>query len=170
MSLEGKVESKVTLKGSIISNTQVMEALNELNTQMTEALKEVENNAVRGEESKEHSGCYFRTVAGVTEWINPPSILGEEYRTTERWNGKVVYTKLFDFGELPNKSMKQIAHGAAATNIVRYAATRSNGEAIPMWYDTHTILIDVSVSSIVITTSFDASARTAVVQIWYTKD
>jgi hypothetical protein len=43
MSLEGKAESKVTLKGSIVSNTQVMEALNELNTQMTEALAEHEN-------------------------------------------------------------------------------------------------------------------------------
>lgn len=170
MSLEGKVESKVTLKGSIISNTQVMEALNELNTQMTEALKEVENNAVRGEESKEHSGCYFRTVAGVTEWINPPSILGEEYRTTERWNGKVVYTKLFDFGELPNKSMKQIAHGAAATNIVRYAATRSDGEAIPFWYSGADIVIDVSKSGVTITTTFDASGKTATVQIWYTKN
>ena len=107
---------------------------------------------------------------GEWEFDNPPMVLGTEYRTTERWQNKAVYTKLVDFGALPNASMKQVAHGAAATNIIRYAGTRNNGEAIPMWYSNYTILIDVSVSSIVITTSFDASARTAVVQIWYTKD
>lgn len=109
-------------------------------------------------------------VFGEWEWVNPPMNLGTEYRTTERWQNKVVYTKLIDFGALPNATLKQVSHGAAATNIIRYAATRSNGEAIPMWYSTYTILMDVSVSSVVITTSFDASARTATVQIWYTKD
>ena len=32
------------------------------------------------------------------EWENPPMALGVEYRTTERWNGKAVYTKLIDCG------------------------------------------------------------------------
>jgi hypothetical protein len=42
---------------------------------------------------------------GITdgwEWVNPPMIIGTEYRTTERWNGKPVHTKLIDFGALPN--------------------------------------------------------------------
>ena len=107
---------------------------------------------------------------GEWEWVNPPMNLGTEYRTTERWQGKAVYTKLVDFGALPNSTLKQIQHGAAATNIVRYAATRSDGEAIPFWYSTSHILIDVSRSSIVLTTTFDGSAKTATVQIWYTKD
>lgn len=107
---------------------------------------------------------------GEWEWVNPPMNLGTEYRTTERWQGKAVYTKLVDFGALPNSTLKQIQHGAAATNIVRYAATRSDGEAIPFWYSTSHILIDVSKSSIVLTTTFDGSAKTATVQIWYTKD
>ena len=107
---------------------------------------------------------------GEWEWVNPPMNLGTEYRTTERWQAKAVYTKLVDFGALPNSTMKQIQHGAVATNIVRYAATRSDGEAIPFWYSTSHVLIDVSRSSIVLTTTFDGSAKTATVQIWYTKD
>lgn len=39
--------------------------------------------------------CRYRIAAdGNTEWINPPMLPGTEYRTTERWNGKVVYKKL----------------------------------------------------------------------------
>ena len=44
-------------------------------------------------ESADNPGCYYRVTDGVVEWLNPPMLLGEEYRTTERWNGKVVYRK-----------------------------------------------------------------------------
>lgn len=52
-------------------------------------------------ESADYPGCYYRTVGGVVEWLNPPMEVGVEYRTTERWLGKVVYTKLFYYGSLP---------------------------------------------------------------------
>lgn len=45
-------------------------------------------------ESEQYPGCYYRIVNDKTEWINPPMIDGEEYRTTERFNGKAVFTKL----------------------------------------------------------------------------
>ena len=35
------------------------------------------------------------------EYINPPMITGEEYRTTERYNGKPVYTALVNVGDAP---------------------------------------------------------------------
>jgi hypothetical protein len=35
----------------------------------------------------------YRIVDGVTEWYNPPMALDTEYRLTERWLGKPVYTK-----------------------------------------------------------------------------
>ena len=41
-------------------------------------------------------------VIGEWEWVNPPVMLGVEYRTTERWNGKAVYKMLVDFGSLPD--------------------------------------------------------------------
>ena len=53
-----------------------------------------------GFESTDYPGCYYRTVDGLTEWVNPPMILGIEYRTTERYLGKPVYTKLIEFPSL----------------------------------------------------------------------
>lgn len=53
-------------------------------------------------ESTTYSGCYYRTVDGVAEWINPPMIPGEEYLTTERYKGKKVYTKLIECGNFPD--------------------------------------------------------------------
>ena len=47
-------------------------------------------------ESTDYPGCYYRTVEGRTEWLNPPMIAGVEYCTTERYNGSPVYTKLFN--------------------------------------------------------------------------
>lgn len=47
------------------------------------------------------------------EWVNPPMQLGVEYRTTERYNEKPVYTKLFDFGYLPVNTFKIVAHNIA---------------------------------------------------------
>lgn len=61
-------------------------------------------------ESAEHPGCYYRIVNGETEWLNPPMLLGVEYRTTERWNGDPVYTKAIDIGSLPNKEEKITHH------------------------------------------------------------
>lgn len=50
-------------------------------------------------ESEAHPGCYYRTVDGVTEWINPPMAVGVVYRTTQRRNGNTVFTVLVDCGE-----------------------------------------------------------------------
>lgn len=38
------------------------------------------------------------------EWVNPPMELGVEYRTTERWGGKPVYTKAVFIPTLPNNT------------------------------------------------------------------
>ena len=61
---------------------------------------------VDGFESTDYPGCYYRTVDGVVEWLNPPLIVGVEYRTTERWNGSPVYAQLFDCSPLPNATTK----------------------------------------------------------------
>lgn len=57
----------------------------------------------------------MRTIDGTVgewEWVNPPMLLGVEYRTTERYMGKPVYAKLVDFGALPNASAKIIEYSA----------------------------------------------------------
>ena len=51
---------------------------------------------------------HFKGAVGWIEWewVNPPMEVGIEYRTTERWMGKHVYTRLIDFEALPNNSEK----------------------------------------------------------------
>ena len=62
------------------------------------------------------------------EWLTPPMELGVEYRTTERYLGKPVYTKVVDCGNLPNGTTAEVAHGVANVGIVVGAqAIASNG-------------------------------------------
>ena len=53
------------------------------------------------------------TEWGAWEWVNPPMILGWEYRTTERYLGKPVYARVINAGYLPNASGKYVEHGIA---------------------------------------------------------
>lgn len=48
---------------------------------------------------KDFTLCRDKTnrVWGEWEWVNPPMVSGVEYRTTERWNSKVVYAKRIDY-------------------------------------------------------------------------
>lgn len=58
-------------------------------------------------------------VHSSNEWANPPLTLGVVYRTTERWNGKVVYAKMVDFGLLPNSTSKAMYVDDGITDFVR---------------------------------------------------
>ena len=53
-----------------------------------------------------------------TEWVNPPMELGVEYRTTERYLGKPVYTKMVNCGNLPNGTTVEVAHGIANIGFI----------------------------------------------------
>lgn len=75
------------------------------------ALAEIARQLPGTVESTDYPGCYYRMVDGVTEWVNPPMILGVEYRTTDRYLGKPVYIRTLDFGALPNNTMKDISLG-----------------------------------------------------------
>lgn len=85
-----------------------------------------------------HSGVqisaerYLSDNNGEWEWNNPPMELGIEYRTTERWNGSAVYTKLVDCGALPDKSSKAItfADETTAAAFACYGRAINNGELI----------------------------------------
>jgi hypothetical protein len=52
------------------------------------------DNYAQAIKSADYPGCYYRTVNGLTEWINPPYVESTEYRTTERYMGQPVYTML----------------------------------------------------------------------------
>lgn len=120
--------------------------------------------------------AYYNGVWQPLEWANPIMTLGVEYRTTERWNGKAVYTKLMDFGALPNTSTKgvnisldyskiiEISGVAKATGYTEslYLFSTTNWNAQAVWWAEGTNLH--------IKTFKDLSKYTTVLTIKYTKD
>ena len=60
-------------------------------------------------ESTEYPGCYYRMVGDVKEWLNPPALVGEEFRTTERYNGKPVYVRLNSGIAFPSNTYQSVA-------------------------------------------------------------
>jgi hypothetical protein len=79
----------------------------------------VKNRLSREVESTEYPGCFYRDVGGATEWLNPPMVPGTEYRTTERFNNKPVYTKVINFGALPNATEKKVSSGLSGSNVIK---------------------------------------------------
>lgn len=104
------------------------------------------------------------------EWINPPMLAGGEYRTTERYKGKAVYTKLINFGYLPNATKGGISNDVAATLVIRCEGVTSNGYTLPYNYNGNIIDLCAEKGWILITTNKDYSTAMADIQIWYTKD
>lgn len=105
------------------------------------------------------------------EWPDPPMGSGTEYRTTQLWQRKPVYTKLVNVGNLPNSTTKTVAHNAAAVQIIRYWGQSSDGAAFSAAgsFDS-CVALRVGKENIEICTNADYSSLTATVQIWYTKE
>lgn len=61
---------------------------------------DADNAALTGVNYNTSAGSFIKKkyngVWTPLEWVNPPMVLGVEYRTTERYNDKPVYTKLID--------------------------------------------------------------------------
>lgn len=125
-----------------------------------------------------HSGRFAIRIhsasSGWGEWAyeNPYMQLGVEYRTTEWYLGKPVYTKLVDFGALPNTTTKSVVWGSANTfRPFFYSGSCSNSNALPYITGTDTTDIDIAVDGgkVYITTASDRSGVTANVLIKYYK-
>ena len=86
-----------------------------------------------GFESTDYPGCYYRTVEGVTEWLNPPMVVGTEYRTTERYLGKPVYVKAVSVSSFPLGGFSNritVSTGIPSANVdtvVRWGAYGRDG-------------------------------------------
>lgn len=110
---------------------------------------------------------------GEEEWVNPPMLSGVEYRTVERFNGKAVYTKLANFGALPNATASYVSVCGEQTTAVDCAFTYYNTEN-GLSYTGDIIEVDAayfaSYGSAVIKTNTDARKFTATVVVKYTKD
>ena len=83
--------------------------------QLDHTAQEIDDAIARAIPSTDHPGCYYRMINGVTEWVNPPVIPGVEYRTTERYNGKPVYKRAVNIGDITDKGTSTFANNGAGT-------------------------------------------------------
>lgn len=126
-----------------------------------------------------HTMCVRYLKSGVWtewEWVNPPMALGVEYRTTERWQGKVVYTMLFDIGAMPaSKAAKQVSlpDGLNPGQIIRCegSCAADVAETFPA-YNEGAIIFFARQDNVRCEnwSSWNMSYFGAKVQIWYTKN
>lgn len=66
------------------------------------------------------------------EWVNPPMAVGIEYRTTERYNGNVIYTKAASFGALPNNSEKGVVLLDANLHVIDFQGFAEGNYRVPV--------------------------------------
>lgn len=123
--------------------------------------------ATSGLQGYELRRVYNDTAWLPWEWVNPPMAAGVEYRTTERYHGKPVYCKLVDFGNLPNNTYKNVAHGISNLQLAISVSGESNGDnLIGNMYITY---VNIGSTNIRIKTNADRSGVSATVLIKYTK-
>ena len=116
--------------------------------------------------------CYLGTW-GEWEYLNPPMRNDVEYRTTERWKGKAVYTKLIDTGALPNATSKSVATNITGfTGLVSISGAVMSGDSynpISIISDITDVWLNGTGTALSIKTKADLSARSASVCLKYTK-
>lgn len=153
-----------------------------INTALAQAKESGEFKGDKGDpgvtseiEDAAYPGCYYRDQNGIEEWINPPMIAGEEYRTAERYNGEVVYAKYVDFGALPATSSKSVNIGVTPLKIVSIRFVASNASytnVLPYINASGEVVARFHVNSsgnCVVNTFSDASSYNGNVEIKYVK-
>ena len=115
----------------------------------------------------------------TAEWSAPPMVLGVEYRTTERYNGKPVYVQTRQFGSVAENTNTSISFASGVDKVLRYS-----GNAILSAYDNQSVALPWNYSE----TNYirlsaqryeDSAIRAFIystylisevyVQVWYTK-
>lgn len=112
------------------------------------------------------------------EWVNPPMISGMEYRTTERFNGKVVYAMAVNCGTLPNATSKSVstiipstANIISATGVA--AAGSGSSETFPVIDYKGAVASSFFLTagkSVMINTFTDMSTHAGYITVKYTKE
>lgn len=112
-------------------------------------------------------------VVGEWEWVNPSMITGEEYRTTERWNGKPIYMKMIDFGALPSNTYKDITafdFSPIAVRIEGFIKYTGENTYAPLTGVSFVDSVQVMNSRVRITTNTASATNwSATVVVYYTK-
>lgn len=114
--------------------------------------------------------CFYNGEWKPFEWVNPPMEIGVEYRTTEWFQDRPVYTKRVNFGALPNKTVSSVSYGVpAATCAIRCNGTWGGNSTLPYIYNTQRADIYANAARVYITTNFDMSSYDGTVNVWYVK-
>lgn len=123
----------------------------------------------------------FTTGANATITLNAePNYSINEVDTKVKWiNGKAIYRKTINFGNLPNNSTKNVAHGVSGlSQLVKIDAIMNrpgaNGGFYPLPFVSKSaandqVEISVNDTNVSIATNIDWSSCTAYVTIYYTK-
>lgn len=121
--------------------------------------------------------CYYRMVDGVKEWINPPMVVGVEYRTLERHKGKPVYVKAVDLGKLPAANAKiTVPYVSVTATPIRAFAVASDRKMIPsVYYSASTdtrmeVNLSLENNNVSVYSTHDKSNATGVATVWYIKE
>lgn len=120
--------------------------------------------------------CCASGTWGQWESINPPSLVGKEYRTTERWNGHPVYTMLVNCGQTTNGAITVRPFSAEVTPLrfegflttsAENAGWRSSLPLIAGSWNACTVY--VTSQEVIVNCVESYAGRTAYVRVWYLK-
>lgn len=132
-------------------------------------------------------GCFYRMVGDEVEWINPPMVVGTEYRTTERFAGKPVYTTVASvtIRGLGSGALNVHPPAGVVDMVLRWNGWTDTGVVLPYNvgnFDaptTRTVLVNKATDSMqvgAIKCTYKAgqiaidATETWYIQIWYTKE
>jgi hypothetical protein len=110
------------------------------------------------------------------EWkyVNPPMEIGVEYRTTERWNGKVVYTCLVNCGSVAGDGVTSTYPNLNITQCISCEACSTAGDSFPVkWVDISDIYVNAYANKTAIhvyTSGGYSTTATIYAKLRYTKD
>ena len=115
--------------------------------------------------------CKWGGVWYPWTWENPPLFPGQEYRTTQMWNGKTVCTMVIDCGHIMAGDEGNIALPSGITEVVRFNATARmspGGNSYRIAPDGFAVrpsngYLDIAVDD-------QGDIYDLKVQLWYTKD
>ena len=105
------------------------------------------------------------------EFINPPMAVNTEYCTAEKYKWYAVYTKLINFGTMPNNTSKSVSIGANL-NVVSIEGMTYNGNyALPLSIHNgiNSVYYNKSDGKLYVETKSDASKWSAEIVVRYTK-
>lgn len=124
------------------------------------------------------NGCVmqrYTTNGGSTwteEWTNPPMEVGVEYRTTERWCGKALYTQILSKTVSYKTTSVGNVFSAEAKNLIRTAGWLNgspischNGLTDPSIYSAS---YNITLSNLSLRQPTDTTSE-FIIQVWYTK-